>query len=421
MASRLPPPFDRRVWRSPLRGPWLASFLSLGLAVLFTVELLTGYASYVAYAPTIGANDIVGGGPDEVLFGWTWFTEPAWLYGLNQSLHVLAGIAAIPILAAKLWVVMPKFYAWPPARSLADVLERGSYALLIGSSIFLLFTGLFNIAYWYPFPFGFVSAHFYAAWVFLGAIVGHVAIKLPVMRKAFRERGVLRPLLDDVASTTPEPYDEETSAPLEPDAATISRRGLLGVVGGASAVMVGLFAGQSLGGWTRSTALLAPRGQDPQFPLSQGFQVNQTAAKARITPELVGEDWRLEVVGRERLELTREELLALPQQTEDIPIQCVEGWVSWQTWTGVRLGDLARMVGVGDPDELFVESVQPVGAFDDVVLRGSRATDPQALLALRVNGEELSLDHGYPARIMIPASPGVHQTKWVGRLTWRPS
>ncbi len=111
----------------------------------------------------------------------------------------------------------------------------------------------------------------------------------------------------------------------------------------------------------------------------------------------------------------------MPQHTEDIPIQCVEGWVSWQTWTGVRLRDLARMAGVADPDELFVESVQPAGAFDDVVLRGSRATDPQSLLALKVNGEELSLDHGYPARIMIPASPGVHQTKWVGRLTWRPS
>ncbi len=399
----------------------MASILSLGLGVLFAIEIVTGYLSYVAYAPTIGANDVAGGGPDEVLFGWTWFTEPAWLYGLNQSLHVLAGVAAIPILAAKLWVVMPKFYAWPPARSVADVLERGTYALLIGSSIFLVFTGLFNIAYWYPWSFGFVQAHFYAAWVFLGAIVGHVAIKFPVMRRAFRERGVLRPLRENLAATEPEPYDEDTSAPLEPDPPTISRRGLVGVVGGASVVMVGLIAGQSIGGWARSTALLAPRGQDPEFPLSQGFQVNQTAAKAQITPDLVGDDWRLAVVGRERLELTRQELLAMPQHTEDIPIQCVEGWVSWQTWTGVRLRDLARMAGVADPDELFVESVQPAGAFDDVVLRGSRATDPQSLLALKVNGEELSLDHGYPARIMIPASPGVHQTKWVGRLTWRPS
>jgi DMSO/TMAO reductase YedYZ molybdopterin-dependent catalytic subunit len=35
------------------------------------------------------------------------------------------------------------------------------------------------------------------------------------------------------------------------------------------------------------------------------------------------------------------------------------------------------------------------------------------MLALRVNGADLSLDHGFPARLMIPAAPGVHCTKWV--------
>ena len=41
-----------------------------------------------------------------------------------------------------------------------------------------------------------------------------------------------------------------------------------------------------------------------------------------------------------------------------------------------------------------------------------------AKLALRVNGADLSLDHGYPARIIVPAAPGVHCTKWVGTLTF---
>ena len=40
----------------------------------------------------------------------------------------------------------------------------------------------------------------------------------------------------------------------------------------------------------------------------------------------------------------------------------------------------------------------------------------QGLLALKVNGKDLSLDHGFPARIIVPALPGVHCTKWVGRL-----
>jgi DMSO/TMAO reductase YedYZ molybdopterin-dependent catalytic subunit len=38
------------------------------------------------------------------------------------------------------------------------------------------------------------------------------------------------------------------------------------------------------------------------------------------------------------------------------------------------------------------------------------------MLALKVGGADLSLDHGYPARIVVPALPGVHCTKWVGKL-----
>jgi DMSO/TMAO reductase YedYZ molybdopterin-dependent catalytic subunit len=44
--------------------------------------------------------------------------------------------------------------------------------------------------------------------------------------------------------------------------------------------------------------------------------------------------------------------------------------------------------------------------------------DGDSLLALRVNGVDLSLDHGFPARVIVPANPGVHNTKWVTRLTF---
>jgi DMSO/TMAO reductase YedYZ molybdopterin-dependent catalytic subunit len=41
------------------------------------------------------------------------------------------------------------------------------------------------------------------------------------------------------------------------------------------------------------------------------------------------------------------------------------------------------------------------------------------LLALRLGGERLHLDHGYPVRLIGPARPGVLQTKWVSRLVMR--
>jgi DMSO/TMAO reductase YedYZ molybdopterin-dependent catalytic subunit len=40
------------------------------------------------------------------------------------------------------------------------------------------------------------------------------------------------------------------------------------------------------------------------------------------------------------------------------------------------------------------------------------------MLALRVNGADLSRDHGYPARAIVPAAPGVHNTKWVKKITF---
>jgi DMSO/TMAO reductase YedYZ molybdopterin-dependent catalytic subunit len=35
-----------------------------------------------------------------------------------------------------------------------------------------------------------------------------------------------------------------------------------------------------------------------------------------------------------------------------------------------------------------------------------------------VNDVDLSMDHGFPARIIVPANPGVHNTKWVSQLTF---
>jgi DMSO/TMAO reductase YedYZ molybdopterin-dependent catalytic subunit len=66
-----------------------------------------------------------------------------------------------------------------------------------------------------------------------------------------------------------------------------------------------------------------------------------------------------------------------------------------------------------------VRSLQPSGGFNRAVLSQVQIMDPDSLLALRVNGADLSLDHGYPARVIVPNNPGVHNTKWVASLTFR--
>src|SRR3954447_1357916 len=151
-----------RLFRSPLRGPWLTSALGSILLVLVAVVAITGFLSHAAYEPDLRGNAIVPVGRDLPLtFGWP--TRPAWLYAVNQSLHVNAGLVAVPFLLAKLWSVLPRLFVWPPVTSAANAIERLAIALLVSSAIFQFATGIVNAQYWYAFHFNFVVAHYYGA------------------------------------------------------------------------------------------------------------------------------------------------------------------------------------------------------------------------------------------------------------------
>ena len=98
-----------RLATDPRRGERVASWLGLALGVSFTVCFLTGLYSHFAQHPP------------------SWFTltaRPAGLYRVTQGLHVATGIAAVPLLLAKLWSVYPRLFVWPPVRSVAHALER---------------------------------------------------------------------------------------------------------------------------------------------------------------------------------------------------------------------------------------------------------------------------------------------------------
>jgi DMSO/TMAO reductase YedYZ molybdopterin-dependent catalytic subunit len=403
-----PGPFRPRFWRSPLRGPWLTAALGTVLLALVAIVAVTGLLSHMAYEPDLRGNAIVPAGSDLPLtFGWP--TSPTWLYAVNQSLHVNVGLVAVPFLLAKLWSVIPRLFAWPPARSPAQAVERLGIALLVASAVFQFATGIVNAQYWYAFHFNFVVAHYYGAIVFVGALALHVVVKTPVILRAYRERGWLRPLRDDLLHTRPEPAEPDGLAPVDPDPPTITRRGLFAFVGGASALLLVANVGESIGGPVRKLAFLAPR--------RESFPVNKTAARANVTADMVGPAYRLALSGGAReVALSRDDLLALPQHTARLPIACVEGWTTTQTWTGVRLSELAAVAGVPGAGSAFVRSLQPAGVLSKASLSGDAVADPDALLALKVGGADLPLDHGYPARIIVPALPGVHNTKWVASI-----
>jgi hypothetical protein len=245
-----PPPGPARpeFWRSPLRSTWLTTILGSVLLAGVGVVAVTGLLSHAAYQPDLGRNGLVGTDIGPLVIGWP--TSPAWLYVLTQGLHVTVGIVVVPLLLAKLWSVIPRLFAWPPVMGRAHALERIGLLLLVGSAVFQFATGIANAQLYYPWHFDFLEAHYYGGLIFIAALALHVVVKFPMMRRAY--------------ATRPEVLPEDLRAP-EPEAPTLSRRGLFGLVGAAAGGLAVTTAGQSIGGPLRELALfrtVVPRQQD---------------------------------------------------------------------------------------------------------------------------------------------------------------
>ena len=189
-----PGPFRPGVWRSPLRGLWLTSVLGVVLLAGLTILAVTGLLSYAAYDPLLPGNDQTPGAGLLRFYMFSWPTHPSWLYRVDQGVHITLGLALLPVVLAKLWSVLPRLFAWPPVRSLAQILERVSLIMLVGGVLFEFATGILNIQNYYVFPFSFYTAHLYGAWVFIAGFVIHVALKFPRMVTGLRSRSLRREL-----------------------------------------------------------------------------------------------------------------------------------------------------------------------------------------------------------------------------------
>lgn len=358
-------------FRSPLRGPAITARLGRVLGIAFGACFVTGLLSHYQYAP------------------WHWLPVPAapyWGYRLTQGVHVITGIACIPLLLLKLWSVFHRLFQWPPVRSISHSLERASIAILVASSAFQLTTGLFNILQFYPWQWGFIRVHYWMSWVVIGSLLLHIAVQLPAIRAGLATR--LRP-----------------SEPV----AGLSRRGVLIAGGAGVAVVAAATVGQVVPA-LQPIALLAPR-QPSRGPL--GVPVNRTAQAAQVGRQAQSPQYRLRVAGPRLFELSLAELEALPTAQAVLPIACVEGWSIQAHWRGPRLLELVSRAGGSRESMVSVISLES-GAYDRSSLTGSQLE--QALLATHLNGQRISLDHGYPVRLIAPDRAGVLQTKWLTRI-----
>jgi hypothetical protein len=369
---------------SRLRSAAVTARVGLWLAVCFTICFATGLISH--YAQNV----------DQPI---PFPTSPSWGYRVTQGLHVITGTASVPLLLVKLWTVYPRLFISPPKgarKLLLEVLERGSIAVLVAGAIFQLASGLMNSSQWYPWSFSFRATHYAMAWITIGALLVHIAVKLPIIRGA---------LSSDVEDTT---YDRPTATEPGP----LSRRGLLRTTWLAAGVAVLVTAGSTVPLLRKVSVFGVRSGDGPA-----GIPINKSAAAAKVAAAATSSAYRFTVAyGDQEVSLTRDDLLAMDQTSETLPIACVEGWSASGTWTGVRVRGLLDLVGAPGGSDVDVFSLQESGPYRHTVLQGSVADDDRTLLALGLEGEPLALDHGYPARLIAPNRPGVLQTKWVTRL-----
>jgi DMSO/TMAO reductase YedYZ molybdopterin-dependent catalytic subunit len=128
--------------------------------------------------------------------------------------------------------------------------------------------------------------------------------------------------------------------------------------------------------------------------------------------------WKLQVkkLNGEILSIPLKELKKLPKTEVVFNFKCIEGWsqVSW--WAGVRFADFVKhyglekevqlaYVGMHTPDEAYY-----VGIDTESVMH------PQTILSYEMNGKPLSLNHGYPLRLIIPVKYGVKHLKRISTV-----
>ena len=161
----------QRALASPVRDTRMTVVVGRVLGAAFVVCFLTGLYSHFLQSPV------------------DWIITPArpeYLYAWTQGTHVVVGSMLVPLLLAKLWVVYPRLFQWPPVTGMRNLIERASIGVLVAAALMLPVTGILNVLQWYPWEFSFRRTHFALAWVLIGALALHIAVQLPVIRRHWK-------------------------------------------------------------------------------------------------------------------------------------------------------------------------------------------------------------------------------------------
>ncbi|HZW03255.1 MAG TPA: molybdopterin-dependent oxidoreductase [Anaerolineaceae bacterium] len=165
---------------------------------------------------------------------------------------------------------------------------------------------------------------------------------------------------------------------------------------------------------------------------------------APASPRIDAEGYRLQVEGdgvANPVEFSLDELRLMPQRSVPTAIECagnmrnlfdlimgqtaeggewITGGVSNGEWTGVPLSYVLQLAQV-NPDAGWVlpqglDTEAPEGGHQKPITM-EKAMDPDTIVALALNGQDIPIDNGYPVRLVVPGWVGSTNVKWLGKLT----
>ncbi|WP_181309872.1 molybdopterin-dependent oxidoreductase [Nocardioides campestrisoli] len=275
--------------------------------------------------------------------------------------------------------------------------------------------------------------------VLLTGVAGFVAVTRPEAGASAVLPAVVAAAVGVAVLALLTPRPRRDPAERAPGTGPLGRRGFL-LAAGAAIALAG--AGEWIGrARTRIADVVLPAARRPAAPLPAGLEERYAGISpfrtptgdfyrvdTRLTLPVVDLDgWRLRIDGDvpRPVELTFDELLAMPLVERDITMTCVSNevggeYVGAARWLGVPLPRLLARAGLRSTadtgaDQLLSTDVDgfTISTPLEAVLDGR-----EPLVAVGMNGRPLPREHGFPVRLVTPGLYGfVGSTKWLTRLT----
>ncbi len=155
-----------------------------------------------------------------------------------------------------------------------------------------------------------------------------------------------------------------------------------------------------------------------RLPPGQRQVTNFPVLDLGVKPEIRTEEWALKISGLvdNPVTLSWPDFLALPQFHDVSDFHCVTTWSQFDmVWDGVAFLTLAELVKPkAEASHVFFKSFDGYSTNNplDVLM------DDDVLIAHSWNGQPLPVEHGGPARVIVPKRYAWKGAKWIREITF---